>query len=368
MRAPSMLLALALAACGSDAGAPPDVEPARLTLVSVDTIPDPTGQLLGRFSSALITRDSTILVPVQYANHIVQLDADGRLMRRIGRHGSGPGEFSYSPQDLAEWGDSLVFVNLSTRMVSFFHRADGRYLDRHVVGGFPYSLAATPAQLFVGAISVEARTAAGVFARGDSVMRQIVPIPEALAESPLALSRWPVSVVAAVQDTVFVAFVVSNWVQEATATGKSIGSFRIPAVRRRPVPFDLERQLEPIMVSRRAFGLFALLGSMTTRTDGSLLAVHQDWFLRDTTDRPFVDGETIDDSLVAYASVIDRANRRACVDTPIPLDWASLPAAVSVHGDDIVILGHVNDGSPAAVLEFRRYRVDLSSCGWLPID
>lgn len=362
MRGRSMMLALALAACGGDAGSPPGAEPARLTLVSVDTIPDPTGQMLGRFSRALITRDSTTLVPIHYANHIVQLGADGRLVRRIGRHGSGPGEFSFSPRDLAEWGDSLVFVNLTNRTVSFFHRADGRYLDRHVVGGFPYSLAATPAQLFVGALSAE------VFARGDSVMRQIVPIPEALAESPLALSRWPVSLVAAVQDTVFVAFIVSNWVQEATATGKSIGSFRIPAVRRRPVPFDLERQLEPIMVSRRAFGLFAMLGSMTARTDGSLLTVHQDWFLRDTTDRPFVDGETIDDSLVAYASVIDRANRRACVDTPIPVSWASFPVAIFVHGDDLIVFGHVNDDAPTAVVELRRYRVDVSSCGWLPID
>lgn len=368
LAASSLCLAATALACGGDGRTSTDAAPATLVLVSVDTIPEASAVLMGRFSDVMVAADSTMYVPIQHANYVVHLDRDGRLLRRIGRHGDGPGEFSYAPNDLAAWGDSLVFVNLSERKLSFFRRSDGGFLETRIVGGFPYTVAETDSHLFVGALSPLSGTAAGVFAPADTAMRPILPTPDEVRAVPLAMSAWPVSYVAAAGDTALVGFVVSDRLHVVTAAGDTPGSFALPAVRRRPIPPKLDELLEPVLSGRMRFFQFAMLVSLEQRADGSVLAMHHDWFTKDSTNRTSVDGEMITDSLQAYASIIDRAQRRVCADTPIPLDWASLPAAVSVHGDDIVILGHVNDGSPAAVLEFRRYRVDLSSCGWLPID
>lgn len=361
-----MLAAVALGACRA-ASDGRESAPATLHLVSVDTIPDPGGRLIGRFSRLLVARDSTMYLPIQYVNHVLQLDRDGTLIRRIGRNGSGPGEFSTSPHDVAEWGDSLAFVNLATRQVALFHRADGRYLTRLIVDGFPFTLAAAREKLFVGALSMTNGTVAGVLTRGDTVMRPILPIPAVWQATPIALRRWPVSLITAGRAHVAVGMPANPWLFVATHDGQVVDSFVVPAVRRRAVPGDVDRQLEPLVQSRLAFFLFATLVTINTREDGLLLAVHHDWFTSDTTDRPMIDGERITDTLRAYASFVDRANRRACVDTPIPTDWAALPAAISTQGNDLLVLGHVDDGSEIPVVELRRYRVDLSRCGWMPL-
>ena len=366
--AANVCLAVVSLACGGAMPEQANGAPATLTLVSVDTIPEATASQMGRFSRVLVAADSTLYVPIQYANYVLHLDRDGRFLRRIGRSGDGPGEFSYSPNDLAAWGDSLVFVNLSQRRVSFFRKSDGEFLALRIVGGFPYSVASTETHLFIGALSPVSSTAAGVFSPGDTAMRAILPIPEDVRAVPLAMSAWPVSYVAAARDTALVGFVVSNRLHLVTAAGDTLGSFALPAVRRRPIPPKLDELLEPVLSGRMRFFHFAMLVSLDQRSDGSVLAMHHDWFTQDTTNRPSVDGEMVTDSLQAYASIIDRVKRRACVDTPIPLNWASLPAAVSVHGNDIVIVGQVDDDSPSPATEIRRYRVDLSRCDWLPID
>lgn len=362
----AMVAAVALGACGEDPEGAASA-PATLQLVSVDTVPDPGGRTIGRFSKLLIAKDSTMYLPIQYANHVLHLNGNGRLIRRIGRHGSGPGEFSSSPNSLVEWGDTLAFVNLATRQVALFHRADGRYLTRFTVGGFPYTLAATPDRLFVGALSMGSGTVAGIVERGDTVMRPIIPTPAVWQATPIALRRWPVTLVAAASEHVVVGMPANPWLFVASHAGELVDSFTVPAVRRRAIPADIDRQLEPVVQSRLAFLLFAQLTAVETRADGLELTVHQDWFSSDTTDRPSIDGERITDELRAYASFIDRANRRACVDTPIPVDWASLPAAISSHGNDIIVFGHVDDGSEIPAVELRRYRVDLSRCGWMPL-
>lgn len=356
-----------LSACGNENLERTGGAPATLTLVAVDTVPEASAGILGRFSRVLVAGDSTLYVPIQYANFVAHLDRDGRLMRRIGRHGNGPGEFAVSPNDLVEWGDSLVFVNLSQRRLSFFRRSDGQFLESRLVAGFPYSIARTDTHLFVGALSPTTGTAAGVFMSGDSAMRALLPIPSDVEASPRAMGSWPISFVAAVRDTALVGFVVSDRIHLVSAAGDSLGSFAMPAVRRRPIPPNLDAVMEPVVFGRMKFFQFAMLVALEQRADGRLMALHHDWFTTDSTDRPLVDGERITDSLQAYATIIDRAQRRACVDTPIPLDWASLPAAVSVHGDDIIIVGQVDDDTPSPAIEIRRYRVDLSTCGWLPI-
>jgi hypothetical protein len=370
--APSVRLTIAtlaalLAACsGEERAARPGVA-AHVELVRVDTLRDPTGNLIGRFGRVMIGPDSSVYLPIQYVNHVLRFDKRGNLLQRIGRNGNGPGEFSISPQDLVLRGDSLVFANLGGRTVSFFRASNGEYITREIVDGFPFSLAATPSHLFAGALSVTRGTVAGVWEPGRDSMRAIVPIPADLLRNPVAMRRWPVSIVTAVQDTVIIGFITSDELRVASATGEVTDSLRIPALRRRGVPRELDAIVTPVLQSRLAFFLFASLASLEQRPDGHLLAVHYDWFTTDSTDRPSVDGESITDELKVFATVVDRGGRRACIDTPIPTAWTSLPA-ITLHGNDLVVVGHLESDDDRPVVEMRRYRIDLSTCDWVPLN
>lgn len=360
-----LLAATLVVACG---GANESTRPgvaAKVELIRVDTLRDPTGNLIGRFGRVMIGPDSSVYLPIQYVNHVLRFDKRGNLVQRIGRNGSGPGEFSISPQDLVLWGDSLVFANLGGRTVSFFG-TDGEFITSEIVEGFPFSLAATPTHLFVGALSVTRATVAGVWGPGRDSMRPIVPLPAALLRNPIGMRRWPVSIVTAVEDTVIVGFITTDELRVATAAGEVTDSLRIPALRRRGVPPDLDAIVAPVVQSRLAFFIFATLASLDVRADGHLMAVHYDWFTTDSTDRPSVDGERITDELKVFATLVDRRGRRACIDTPIPTSWTALPA-ITVHGNDLVVVGHLESADDRPVVEMRRYRIDLATCDWTPL-
>jgi hypothetical protein len=339
---------------------------ARVELVRVDTLSDPDGRLLGRFSSVMTGSDSSVYIPIHYENHVLQFDKRGSLMRRIGRNGSGPGEFAGSPRDIVEWGDSLVFVSLSGRTVSFFSKTSGKYYHREVLDGFPFSIAATPTHLFAGVLSVERGAAAGVWVPGSDSMLPIVSIPASVRQHPLAMRRWPVSLVAAVGDSVIVGFVTSDEILVATESGRIVDSLRIPVLRRRAIPENLDEVLQPLLGGRLAFFLFATQMSLTQRPDEHLLAIHVEWSTTDSTNRPSVDGERVTEEHQTFATLVDRRRRRACVDTPIPTNWTAV-AAMTAHDNDIVVVGHVENDEARAVVEMRRYRIDVSTCTWLPI-
>lgn len=364
VRYPRLAVAMValLVACG---GAERPSEPgaaAQVKLVRIDTLRDPTGNLIGRFGRVMIGADSSVYLPIQYVNHVLRFDKRGHLMQRIGRAGNGPGEFPTSPQDLVVWGDTLVFANLGGRTVSFF-APDGQFITREIVDGFPFTLAATHSHLFAGALSVTRGTVAGVWQPGSDSMRPIVPIPAELLRNPVGMRRWPVSIVTAVQDTVIVGFITTDDLLVATAAGEVRDSLRIPALRRRGVPHDLDAVVAPLVQSRLAFFLFAALATLEHRPDGHVLAVHYDWFTTDSTDRPSVDGERITDELKVFATLVDRRGRRACIDTPIPTSWTSLPA-ITAHGNDIVVVGHLENDDDRPVVEMRRYRIDVATCDW----
>jgi hypothetical protein len=353
-------------ACVSEESASGIPAPARVELIRVDTLSDPDGRLLGRFSNVMVGSDSSVYVPIQYENHVLQFDKRGRLLRRIGRHGSGPGEFSGAPRDIVEWGDSLVFASLSGRTVSFFSKASGEYYHREAVDGFPFTIAATPTHLFASVLSATRGTAAGVWVAGSDSMQPIIPIPASVRQHPLGMQRWPVSLVTAVGDTAIVGFVTSNELLVATASGRVVDSLRIPALRRRAIPSNLDEVLKPLIGGRLAAFLFATQMSLTQRPDSYLLAMHVEWTTTDSTNRPFVDGERVTETHQTYATLIDRRRRRACVDTPIHTNWTTVPA-MTAHDNDIVVVGHVESDEERSVVEMRRYRIDISTCNWVPL-
>jgi hypothetical protein len=121
--------AIVLASCGGREQTSVPGAAAQVQLVRVDTLRDPTGNLIGRFGRVMVARDSSVYLPIQYVNQVLRFDKRGNLTQRVGRSGDGPGEFSISPQDMVVWGDSLVFANLGGRTVSFFQATDGEFIS-----------------------------------------------------------------------------------------------------------------------------------------------------------------------------------------------------------------------------------------------
>ena len=106
----------------------PQSEPRELRLTAELTIrvSESDTTLPDRISAIEVGRDQGIYVLSPTHPSILQFDARGILRRRIGRSGSGPGEFG-RPGAMGWRGDTLWVADQSLRRVQFFS-ADGRLI------------------------------------------------------------------------------------------------------------------------------------------------------------------------------------------------------------------------------------------------
>ena len=122
-------LTIAAAACGTDAsasagaditidssGAYPIIRSAggaaqwKAELVATITADTGVGEAFGSVRSVLLDRDGSVYVVDPSYRQISVFDSTGALTRRIGRRGSGPGEYMM-PYSLAWLGDSLALLD-----------------------------------------------------------------------------------------------------------------------------------------------------------------------------------------------------------------------------------------------------------------
>lgn len=98
---------------------------------------------LSEVRNLAVGADGTLYVS-QLAERTVRVfDASGRPVRRLGRSGRGPGEFS-NPGRLALRGDTLWVSDFALRRVSAFSTRDGRFLHDHTLPGWTHEGAGTP--------------------------------------------------------------------------------------------------------------------------------------------------------------------------------------------------------------------------------
>ncbi len=122
-----VILAVACAACGDDPGAN---EPAAWALgpeeVRIGSLDDPDESLTSVAHLFLTPWDQVLIAQPQDQTVRVHDARTGRLIRRLGRSGEGPGEFR-NPNWIGLLGDSLWVNDGSLRRVTFFDR-DGTHL------------------------------------------------------------------------------------------------------------------------------------------------------------------------------------------------------------------------------------------------
>ena len=107
----------------------PSVNPGAFEVVGTYAVPD-----LGRETSMDIGPDGRLYVGVQTTDQILVINPDGTLERRIGEHGSGPGQFDFLRQNgdviggVAVASDGTVYVAESRN-----HRVQAFDPDGHVL-------------------------------------------------------------------------------------------------------------------------------------------------------------------------------------------------------------------------------------------
>lgn len=127
-------IALALCACASDtpersASAPPLAgeggEYSTSPVFAIGAVEGPEDQLLGRVYAAFV-RGNSVFIANGIVPEIREYDFQGRLIRRIGRRGGGPGEFRNLRWIAPLSGDSLLALDLFGSRVTVFS-GDGSY-------------------------------------------------------------------------------------------------------------------------------------------------------------------------------------------------------------------------------------------------
>jgi hypothetical protein len=124
MRAPLLALAAGLQlGFGWAGGSPPD--PGRRTLARPDTtlaLADSVQALLSFVMDLRVAPDLSFYLTDRQLPFVLHLDRTGRLIRTLGRAGTGPGEFQ-RPAMLGWQGDSLWVYDLGLRRLTLFDTA-----------------------------------------------------------------------------------------------------------------------------------------------------------------------------------------------------------------------------------------------------
>lgn len=363
----ALLTASLVASCSRENVERAGGDVAALALASVDTLQETDSLYVGRPFRAAFTPTRSLIVIDQLANRLVEFDASGRAIGTVGRAGRGPGEF-LAPVSLARWGrDTLAVADLYTRSISLFALSSGEFVSRIPASGYVVSLAASGANLAIGAYSAADQTLAAWVRSGDSTVHPTLPFPEVLTANPLAMRVYAASFVGIREGTVAAVTIASNGLLLQDLRDGTLRELPIPTRRRRAIPESLDAVLEPIVQTPDYLMLIPYPDGVHWRDDGLILIWHKDWLPPEGG----VQGGSVavdkEATLRVYATLVDPVTSRACVDLEVPSDWAENPAYFA-DGTSLYALGHaLSDGDSRPVLELRRYELPRESCDWQPL-
>lgn len=290
---------------------------------------------------------------------VFHYSGDGRLMRRYGREGEGPGEWREA--DIAlPWGAAHVMVlSWSPYAIQLFRRGDGEFAERHPLNTPVEWVVPGTGELWLSGAHYATRSAIRRLTVGETEARPVLPLPDVYTEGgPLGgiFNEMPFAMWA---DTLMVGFMPLPYLIVADTTGRELDRFEVPTARRKGGTADPQAAIDEWLGSGRSysgvFGLFSTTRGVHRRPDGTTLVIHFDL---GTESAPA-------STLGLWVSVVDESRESACVDAAIPLETDSR-AAIGFEGDLFLVLEQVLRGGDSVAL-LRRFEVDTEECDWLPV-
>ncbi len=289
--------------------------------------------------------------------------ADGRLLRRYGREGEGPGEWKEADVALP-WGERQVMVlSWSPPAIQLFRRSDGGFVERHPLNTPTESVVAGSGELWLSGAHYGTRSAIRRLRLGESEARPVLRLPDRLPDGYKAGGPvggiFPEMPFALWADTLLVGFMPLPYLIVADTTGRELDRFEVPAARRRGGTADPEAAINEVLQGGRpypeVFGLFSTTRGVHRRTDGAFVVIHFD----------LGTGAGPASTVGLWVTVVDQSRESACVDGAIPLEPDSR-ASVGFQGDLVLVLEQVVRGGDAVTV-VRRIVVDTDGCDWVPV-
>ena len=285
---------------------------------------------------------------------------DGRLMRRYGREGEGPGEWEEG--DIAlPWGDGQIMVlSWSPSSIQLFQRSDGEFVERYPLYTHVEAVVRGAGVLWLSGAHHATRSAIRRLRLGETEARPVLRLPDEYTEGGPVGGIFPEMPFTLWADTLLAGFMPLPHLIVADTTGRELDRFEVPAARRRGGVADPAAAIAEVLSGGRpypeVFGLFSTTRGIHRRPDDTFVVIHFD----------LGTGTGAASTVGLWISVIDESRESACVDGTIALE-ADSRASIGFDGDLVLVLEQVVRGGDAVTI-VRRIEVDTEGCDWMPVS
>jgi hypothetical protein len=348
-----LLAAAGPAACGRLSRAPRDSGLALRALGSV-RLQESDTLYLGAPSYLGVGPGGDVWVSDAMNGAVVRFARSGAPVRRYGRRGDGPGEF-HTPVASAVVGDTLLAVADWGRLrIALFDLRTGAYLRAVRAEGLPFWMQVAGDTVWIADLNHRRGTSFATWSGGSDSLRYAGPLPAEYLRTPLLFEAHPYGTLARAGGRLLIGFTGHPAIFVAQPGGGVIDSVRVPVLRRRGVPDDMERRFSRQQRNETIASMVSALMAIQPLSSGNIALVHFDITVREgqITAQP-------------YVSVLSADLRRACVDAPLASSSDARPA-VAFRGDTLLVLDQRVTSATRSATFIRRFRIDTSACHWLP--
>lgn len=300
-----------------------------------------------------VTADGRIIVADNASKQLVVFDGSGAPLVRMGRQGSGPGEFE-SVGAVTLMGDSLIAVkNMARGRVEVFSLSGQRYAWGRAIPGRAYDLAFDNGTLSQSVLSpVDGYSVLSVRDSMDAP-RKSGAVPKLYRDAPMLAGPFGTVAHARRGPMGIQVFEGSNYIFfQSDSTGKT-DSISLPVLRRRgaktealtAIARDTSRGMDALYKS-------SIPTAVAFVNDSVAVVVHTDVDL----EKNAFTGRT-------YVSLVDIRRYRVCLDLPLAVPGDPLPRIALRDSTVYALTEHVNDDGTGGAWVVRS-RLDLGICPW----
>ncbi|GEM_PF-530084 len=361
--------------CGSRGGGqhPGTVSGPTLTLIDSVKVQESDSIYIGRpYTPAIDPYDGTVYVPDFFSNRVYRFGRDGQLLRTYGRPGQGPGEFRSAEMTFVLDDSTLVVDDPGQERLEFFDRHTGDFRRERDLPLAPGTSApvVTPDGIWMHAVSDGMRVGMAVWHPTRDTVTALGPLPgpyrASLDHPPSIFAQFfdVGGVVMRPDDTVVNGWSGLNWLYVHGLDGAVLDSVRVPAVRRRDVPPNLEKRMDSgDMGDRERYESGSGLLRMAALPGGGLVIVYHDLHILRLHPLPPTFYSTV------WVSVVSPDLEEACVDARLPVS-RDAESVEAFRGDTLFqfdrrIVGK-KTARPRLQTWLRTFLVGTRGCDWLP--
>ncbi len=326
---------------------------AQLVMLDSVRLMETDSNYIGRASGVAVDTSGAIFVADVLSARLLEFASDGRFMRAYGRKGSGPGELR-KPVGIMLLGDSLVGVgNSGSNSPVVFDRRTGNWVATGRVGGYIFAGQQVGDSIWLAVLSKKRSTSLASWRIGADTMHYFGPVPREYTESDNLWTSNPFGPFVAWQDTVALGFATLNQILIMDGDGAVVDSVNPPVARRRGVPPNLVEEYAKHRRLEYYTQLASLLMQVGHTSDGRLILVHHD--MNHDGDRFWS---------TAYVTLVSADRKSACLDARIDLS-PDAQSYTAIVGDGVATYEQAA-GSDNAESWVKTYRIDDSTCDWVP--